>query len=73
MSNTIENYVIKNDKGYYIGIDSASGGYPFQTESIINAKIWLSKEDAHDYKRMFNDENWTLHAVIINTIPTRWF
>jgi hypothetical protein len=69
----METYVIKSENGKYIAIDTASGGYPYETERIQGANIWSSKEDAYDYKNKFPKENWTLHNLIINTIPTRWF
>lgn len=66
-------FVIMTENNKYIGIDSASGGYPYETERIQDAKIWLEKEDAYDYKLKFPKENWTLHTLMIRTIPTRWF
>lgn len=65
-------FVIMTENKKYIGIDSASGGYPYETERIQDAKIWL-EEDAYNYKLVFPKENWTLHSLMIGTIPTRWF
>lgn len=64
-------YVIKNNKGNYIGIDQASGGYPYPTGFTL-AKIWVSKEKALEYKQKFPNEDWTLHAVKIEVTSTAW-
>lgn len=41
--------VIKNVlTGKFIALDSASGGYPYETD-IRQCKIWISKQEAHGY------------------------
>lgn len=69
----MQKFVIKSGNGNYIGIDRASGGYPFETENINSAYLWTRKEDAYNYKLKFPKEDWTLHTVHVTTVPTRWF
>jgi hypothetical protein len=73
MADYIDSFVIKAKNNLYIGVDHSSGGYPYETDIITLAKIWTSKKDAYEYSQKFKDQNWTLHSVIINTVPTRWF
>lgn len=51
-------FVIKNENALgpnsYIGIDSGSGGYPYET-SFKMAHWFSSYESAADYKRIFKD------------------
>lgn len=64
-------YVIKNSKGNYIGIDHASGGYPYPTGFQL-AKIWATKKEAFEYKQKFPDYDWTLHILKVETESTSW-
>lgn len=60
-----QQYVIKSEDGYYVGIDTASGGYPFETENINSAYIFLDKQKALEYKNKFPKEKWHLFSVEI--------
>ena len=42
-------YVFVNHRECYIGLDSASGGYPFETESIFQANPFYTPEEAQRY------------------------
>jgi len=48
----------------YIGMDDASGGYPYETDRAFSAKEWSSVKEAQQYQSMFKDEGWTLHEVV---------
>lgn len=52
-------YVIRTNKNLacrYIALDSASGGYPYET-SIRNAHIFDSEQSVLDYYNIFKKEN----------------
>lgn len=68
----MSHYVIKNENDQYIGIDQASGGYPFSTTSLTSAKIFVSIGDASEYKKAFPSEVWTLHEISVSTSPVGW-
>lgn len=69
----MEQYVIKTNTGNYIGIDQASGGYPFETGLIQHAQIWYLPKNAKDYYDKFPKENWELHIIPeIQTIKIDW-
>ena len=69
----MKTYVLVNIKtDSYIGLDNASGGYPYNTELLGNAKIWYSKEDAKEYTDLFPNKKVTLHEVTVNTTPCKW-
>lgn len=69
----MEQYVIKTVTGKYIGIDEASGGYPFETTSIQNAQKWYSPIVAKNYYDKFPKENWELHLIPeIQTTKVNW-
>lgn len=60
-------YVIKNYKtGKYINIDQSSGGYPYQTD-IENAKFWYNRKLVLDYIKIFSNEPWELHELVITS------
>ena len=42
-------YIFINDNNHYIGLDSASGGYPYETESIFQAHPFYTVEEAQRY------------------------
>jgi hypothetical protein len=64
-------YVIKNNKtGKWIGIDKASGGYPYDT-TIENAKIFHTKKAATDYRGVIN-EDWSLFRLEVRGVPECW-
>jgi hypothetical protein len=56
----------------YIGIDRASGGYPYDTDHLGSAKIWYNKKDAKEYADIFPDEKLTLHEVVVVEKPCAW-
>lgn len=64
-------YVIKNNEtNKWIAVDSASGGYPYDTE-IHRAEIFHSKESALKYKNVMK-RNWSLFQLELHGIPVRW-
>jgi len=64
-------YIIKNNEtNKWIAIDSASGGYPYDTE-IHRAEIFYSKESALKYKNVMN-KNWSLFQLRLLSIPVCW-
>ena len=42
-------YVFVTDKGDYIGLDNASGGYPFRTDNFFQAHPFNRVEEAERY------------------------
>lgn len=68
----MKKFIIKNEKDEFIGIDSASGGYPYATQSIQNAKFWNNKNAAKEYKSSFPNEIWSLHSIVIMTEEISW-
>jgi hypothetical protein len=61
-------YILKvSMKNKYIGIDSNSGGYPYHTD-IKRAETFINKQNAIDYSKMFKNEKWELHTLIIDSI-----
>lgn len=70
-------YVIKTKSNKHIGIDTASGGYPFESNTVTGARIWNNKDEAKRYRDTFispayGGENWSLHEVKIDTKTTSW-
>lgn len=65
-------YVIKTKTNKYIGLDTPSGGYPYELDTVTHARIWNNKHDAKLYRDTFKNEDWTLHEVKINTKPITW-
>lgn len=64
-------YVIKNNEtGKWIGVDKASGGYPYDTD-IQRAEIFYTKERALKYKNTMK-ANWSLFRLEMHGIPERW-
>lgn len=64
----MKEYVIKTETGLYVGIDNASGGYPFETEYLGSSHIWKSKQAAEDYMSNFPKETWELYEITTNKI-----
>ena len=52
-------YIFKNGNKF-IGMDNASGGYPYETDRAFSAHEWSTIKDARDYQKMFSDE-WILY------------
>lgn len=44
-----DRYVFVNDRGSYIAQDNASGGYPYETDSIFQAYPFYTVEEAERY------------------------
>lgn len=65
-------YIIKYASGEYVGIDAASGGYPYPTNYIQQAKFWATPELAKEYKMIFKEETWTLHSVYVDDRIIEW-
>ncbi len=64
-------YIIKNNKtDKWIGIDKASGGYPYDT-TIENAKIFNTKNDASNYRDVIK-EDLSLYRLEVRGIPEQW-
>ena len=63
-------YVIENTKtGKWIGIDDASGGYPYDTD-LIFAKKFRSIDEAVKYRNVMKEEHWQLRELnlLVNAI-----
>jgi hypothetical protein len=44
---------VMRDGVNYIGLDQASGGYPYHAHGIRDIFVWKTKEDAEKYKDVF--------------------
>lgn len=65
----METYVLKNNKtSKYIGIDNASGGYPYDCD-LTGAKIWTDKKQAKSYADTFPNKQLTLHKIKVDDEP----
>ena len=52
----------------FIATDSASGGYPYETDNIMVARVWTNIKHAFDYHGAFqNKMGWILHRVSFST------
>lgn len=58
-------FVLKFNDGRYVGIDYVSGGYPYPTNDIFQAKIWDSEIDAKQYPNSLDDIDRTVYRVNI--------
>ena len=47
----------------YIGMDNASGGYPWETDNLFAAHTYNTVQAAINYKRHFKNECWKLYRV----------
>ena len=52
LNQTIDGYVLKVPGGEYVGLDHASGGYPYIPHGITGIHVWSTKEDAESYKNI---------------------
>lgn len=59
----MEEYIFMTLEGKYIGLDSKSGGYPYETNRWQDAKIWLTKKNAYEYYAMFQKSEWRLRTI----------
>lgn len=50
----IDGYCIRAANGKYIGLDSASGGYPYIPNDIVNIHVWRTQEEAEKYKQILS-------------------
>jgi len=66
-------YVLRNKLNQnYIGIDTASGGYPFETPSWDMAKLFTTTKAVMQYKVTSNNEDtWELFKLIVNLKPVK--
>lgn len=46
-------YVLANKRGFLLGYDSSSGGYPYTVDDITHAKLWPDRESAVAYADVF--------------------
>ena len=68
-------YVIKNkNTKKFIAIDANSGGYPYEVDKAIQAKLWDNTKKANEYRDIFHNNDWELHtiATIVSVIPISW-
>lgn len=49
--------------GKPIGLDTASGGYPFKTSYPGSVKYWETRESAQKYADMFPESNWAIEEI----------
>lgn len=56
-------YIFMTADGKYIGMDQASGGYPYETDDLFSAKPWSSREAAMNYEKHFKEKSWHLFLV----------
>ncbi len=47
----------------YIGMDDASGGYPYETDHFTQLKVWTKIGQAIEYKGHFPEKDWQLREV----------
>ena len=52
----------------FLGLDSYSGGYPYKTTGLMQAKVWDDASKFVEYMKHFHNENVFLKEVDI-TIP----
>ena len=51
----------ENEK--YVGMDNASGGYPYITDHFMSVKVWRTEQEARDYYKLFDKEDWQLREL----------
>jgi hypothetical protein len=49
-------FVLKYPTGEFVGEDSASGGYPYPTKHLYNAKMFQDRNIAQKYLEEFSRE-----------------
>lgn len=51
--------------GKPVGLDSASGGYPYKTDVPCQVKYWDSREEAQKYMDVFasNGYHWEIKEI----------
>ena len=58
---TLDGYIfVSNESSKYIGMDNASGGYPYETDNILSVHLWKNLHEALKYHSIFKDKRWTL-------------
>jgi len=57
--------LVERNSERLIGLDSASGGYPWFPSSFTQIKIWLSYEEADRYRRTEQDghKKWAIYSL----------
>ena len=58
----MEVYIFKKEDKF-IGMDDASGGYPYETDRFLSVKEWPSAGKAKSYQEHFKNEGWALYKV----------
>ncbi len=53
-NSSLEYHILLYPNGQFVAIDEGSGGYPYATNSISNAKLWPLGDGAEKYAEMFN-------------------
>lgn len=53
----------KEDAGKFVGLDHASGGYPYLTDRIASIHIWHNYDEACRYRNMF-DKEWIIYELL---------
>ena len=57
-----DQYVFITQNNKYVGMDNASGGYPYISDHPLDAHPWTNIEDAKKYRKMFK-ETWVLNKL----------
>lgn len=57
-------YCFITKEGKYIGMDQASGGYPYVTEKPLSIVLFYTIEDACKYRDMFLKEKWVIKKFL---------
>lgn len=57
-------WVLKYPDGGLVGLDDASGGYPYHASNPAGVRWWIRREDAEKYMKVCAKDNFTLHKVL---------
>ena len=72
MINNTQYVIVNNKTNCFIGVDTASGGYPYDS-GLAGARFWAKKSDAREYHNVFKSEDWSLHEVYVIPKTCGWF
>ncbi len=67
-NSSLEYHILLYPNGQFVAIDEGSGGYPYATNSISNAKIWLLGDDAEKYAEMYKSYNFKVKKLICTIV-----
>lgn len=73
MAETYTRFVLKhtyNRKIFFIGVDMAGGGYPYNVDAPWDAHFWVTKEEAQAYWDKFPNEPWEIWTLKAEAYPT---